>query len=81
MQDSSYFPNSNNSEKLAHCRKCIIAYYAKSFNILSHSDFSREFCNSDKLSVLKQQHVDLQTKHGKGYPCHFYQKERCKILF
>ena len=29
--------------------------------------FLGNFCNSDKLSVLKQQHVDLQNKHGKGY--------------
>ena len=30
--------------------------------------FLGNFCNNDKLSVLKQQHVYLQTKHGKGYP-------------
>ena len=30
--------------------------------------FLGNFGNSDKLSVLKQQHVDLQNKHGKGYP-------------
>ena len=30
--------------------------------------FLGNFCNSDKLSVFKQQHVDLQNKHGKGYP-------------
>ena len=30
--------------------------------------FLGNFCNIDKLSVLKQQHVDLQNKHGKGYP-------------
>ena len=30
--------------------------------------FLGNFCNGDKLSVLKQQHVDLQNKHGKGYP-------------
>ena len=30
--------------------------------------FLENFCNSDKLSVLKQQHVDLQNKHDKGYP-------------
>ena len=29
--------------------------------------FLGNFCNSNKLSVLKQQHVDLQNKHGKGY--------------
>ena len=30
--------------------------------------FPGNFCNSGKLSVLKQQHVYLQNKHGKGYP-------------
>ena len=31
-------------------------------------DFLGNFCNSDKFSVLKQQHVYLPNKHGKGYP-------------
>ena len=30
--------------------------------------FLGNLCNSGKLSVLKQQHVYLQNKHGKGYP-------------
>ena len=30
--------------------------------------FLGNFCNIDKLSVLKHQHVYLQNKHGKGYP-------------
>ena len=30
--------------------------------------FLGNFCNIGKLSVLKQQHVYLQNKHGKGYP-------------
>ena len=30
--------------------------------------FLGNFCKSDKLSVLKQQHVYLQNKHGKRYP-------------
>ena len=34
--------------------------------------FLGNFCNIDKLSILKQQHVDLQNKHSKGYHCHFY---------
>jgi hypothetical protein len=34
--------------------------------------FLENFCNSDKLSVLKQQLIYLQNKHGDGYPCHFY---------
>ena len=31
-------------------------------------NFLGNFCNNDKLSILKQQHVDLENKHGKGYP-------------
>jgi len=30
--------------------------------------FLWNFCNSDKLSVFRQQHVDLQNKHGNGHP-------------
>ena len=30
--------------------------------------FLGNFCNNGKLSVLKQQHVYLQNKHGKSYP-------------
>ena len=29
--------------------------------------FLGNFCNNDKLSVLKQQLIYLRTKHGKGY--------------
>ena len=68
MQEYQYLPNSKNYENLSHYRKIIRAYYAKSFKILANSKFSRNFCNNGKLSVFKQQHVDLQNKHGKGYP-------------
>ena len=78
MQEKSCFSNSKNSEKLPHYRKFIVAYYAKSLNILSHSEFSQNFCNNDKLSVLKQQHADLQNKHGKGHPWHFIEKKDSK---
>ena len=30
--------------------------------------FLENFCNSDKLSVFKQQHVDLYNKQCEGYP-------------
>ena len=30
--------------------------------------FLENFCNNNKLSVLKQQLINLQDKHGKGYP-------------
>ena len=36
--------------------------------------FLGNFCKIDKLSVLKQQHVDLQNKHGKGYSLTFLLK-------
>ena len=42
--------------------------------------FLRNFCNSDKLSVLKQQHVYLQNKHGKGYPWHFLKRKMQNII-
>ena len=34
--------------------------------------FLGNFCNIDKLSILKQQLIYLQDKHDKGYPCRFY---------
>ena len=30
-------------------------------------NFLGNFSNTDKLSVFKQQHVDMQNKHDKGY--------------
>ena len=43
-------------------------------------NFLGNFCNNGKLSVLKQQHVYLQNKHGKGYPCHFLKIKMQKII-
>ena len=40
----------------------------KSFTFYHILTFLGNFLNSGKLSVLKQQHVYLQNKHGKGYP-------------
>ena len=46
---------------------------------LYHSlTFLGNFCNSGKLSVLKQQHVYLQNKHGKGYPWLFIETKDAK---
>ena len=42
--------------------------------------FLGNFCNTDKLSIFKQQHVDLQDKHGKGHTWNFYWKERWKTF-
>ena len=52
----------------SHCSKFIIAYYAKVSTFYHMLTFLGNFCHSGKLSVLKQQHVYLQNKHGKGYP-------------
>ena len=43
--------------------------------------FLGNFCNIDKLSVLKLQHVDLQNKHGKGYQCHFIEIKDAKHYY
>ena len=72
MQEDSYICNSKNSEKLPYCIKLVLSYCVKISTFYHIPTFLGIFGNRDKLSVLKQQHVDLQNKHGKGYPCHFY---------
>ena len=81
MQQYQYFFKSKYYENLPHCTKFIRAYCAKVSTFYHIMTFLGNFCNNDKLSILKQQHVDVQNKHGKGYPWHFYGKERCKTLF
>ena len=66
MKEYQYLFNSKNYENLPHCRKFIRAYFAKSFNLLSHSDFSGEIfatavnfcletatCRLVKISIVK----------------------------
>ena len=80
MHDSSYFPNSKNYENL-HTVENLWELNMQNVSTFYHIlTFLGNFCNNGKLSVLKQQHVYLQNKHGKGYPWHFYWKYRCKIL-
>jgi hypothetical protein len=67
MQQDPYFPNSKNSEKLPHYRElmhscCVkISEFYHALTIQEYSGHNR------KLSVFKQQHINLQTEHGKGY--------------
>ena len=42
----------------------ILQEFSTFYHILT---FLGNFGNNGELSVLKQQHVDLQNKHGKGY--------------
>jgi hypothetical protein len=42
-----------------------ISYFYHVLTIQEYSEHSR------KLSVFKQQHINLQTGHGKGYNWHF----------
>ena len=67
MQEESYFPNSKNSEKLPHCRKFVVPYSVKLSRFYRVLNFLRNSDNIGKLCVFKQQHIDLQNKHGKGY--------------
>jgi hypothetical protein len=39
------------------------------YHVLTIQEYSG---HNRKLSVFKQQHINLQTEHGKGYTWHFY---------
>ena len=81
MQEKSYFPNSKNSGTLPHCRQFVVTgcvEVSRFYHVLTIHQYSK---HNSKLSVFKQQHIDLQNKHGKGYTWYFYWKERCKTLF
>ena len=55
--------------KISHTLENLSELIFQNVSALYHiMNFLGDFCNSDKLSVLKQQHVYLQIKHGKGYP-------------
>ena len=65
MQDSSYFPKPKNYDKLRTVENLSELILQKVSTIYYILKFLGNFCNIDKLSVLKQQHVYLQDKHGK----------------
>ena len=55
--------------KIYHTVENLLALILQKVSTFYHIlTFLENFCNGDKLSVFKQQHVDLQNKHGKGYP-------------
>ena len=78
MQEDTYLFNSKNSENLPHCREFIIAYCVKISSFYQIMPFQGNFCNSDKLSVLKQQLIYLQIMHGEGYPRKFIETKDMK---
>ena len=43
--------------------------------------FLGNFLNIDKLSVFKQQHVDLQNKHSKGFNATFIEIKYAKHYY
>ena len=67
MEEESYLFNSKNSENLPQCRKFMIANFVKVSRFYHVLTFFKNSDNDKKLSVFRQQHVDLQNKHGKGY--------------
>ena len=82
MQEYQYFLDSKKLWIFYHTVENVLDLILQKVSTFYHVlTFLGNFCNSDKLSVLKQQHVDLQNKHGKGYAWHFYWKYRCKTLF
>ena len=67
MQQDPYFPNSKNSEKLPHDRELMHDFcvnISEFYHVLTIQEYSR---HNRKLFVFKQQHINLQTEHGKGY--------------
>jgi hypothetical protein len=67
MQQDPYFPNSKNSEKLPHDRELMHAFCVINsdfYHVLTIQEYSG---HNRKLSVFKQQHIDFQTEHDKGY--------------
>ena len=71
MQEESYLPNSKNSEKLPHYRKFVVTNCVKISRFYSVLTIHQHSKHNSKRSVFKQQHIDLQNKHGKGYTWHF----------
>jgi hypothetical protein len=67
MQQDPYLHNSKKSEKLPHERELMHAFCVKIsdfYHVLTIQEYSG---HNRKLSVFKQQHINLQTEHGKGY--------------
>ena len=67
MQQDPYFPNSKNYEKLPLDRELMRACCVKIsdfYHVLTIQEYPG---HNRKLSVFKQQHMNLQTEHGKGY--------------
>ena len=59
--------------KIYHTVETLSELIMQKVSTLYHTlTFLGNFCNSDKLFVLKQQHGCLQNKHSKGYQCHLY---------
>ena len=59
--------------KIYHTVENLLALILQKVSTFYHIlTFLGNFCNIDKLSVLKQQHEYMQDKHGKGYQCDFY---------
>ena len=75
MQQYQYFPKSKNMP-IYHTVYDLSELNMQKVSTFYHFlNFLWNFCNSDKLSVLKQQHIELQNKHGKGYPWHFIENK------
>ena len=72
MQQDPYLHNSKNSEKLPHYRELMHACCVKNSELYHVLTIQENSGHNRKLSVFKQQHINLQTEHGKGYTWHFY---------
>jgi hypothetical protein len=67
MQQDPYLHNSKNSEKLPHDRELMHACCVKISDFFHVQTIQEYSGHNRKLSVFKQQHINLQNKYGKGY--------------
>jgi hypothetical protein len=78
VNNNSYYPNSKYSEKLPRDRELMHSYCVKIsdfYHVLTIQEYSG---HNRKLSVFKQQHINLQAEHGKGYNWHFIELKDSK---
>ena len=54
---------------------CLLCKNFRFYHVLTIQEYSG---HNRKLSVFKQQHINLQTEHGKGYNWHFIELKDTK---
>ena len=68
MQEYQYY-STTNIMKIYHTIENLLELIVQKVSTFYHVlTFLGNYCNSGKLTVFKQQHIDLQNKHVESYP-------------